>query len=43
MDGAQVDPMNFETTSGRRLAGVALAAFRQERDRIDTLRAAQNG
>ena len=39
----QVDPMSFETTSGRVLQGAALNAFRKERDRIDALRAAQNG
>lgn len=43
VNGEQVDPMTFETTSGRNLTGAALAAFRQERDRIDALRAAQNG
>ncbi|MFL5297553.1 MAG: M23 family metallopeptidase [Phenylobacterium sp.] len=39
----QVDPMTFETASGRSLQGAALTAFRTERDRIDALRAAQNG
>ena len=34
--------MSFETTTGQRLKGEDLAAFRQERDRIDGLRAAQN-
>jgi len=43
VDGAQVDPMTFQTTSGRSLNGEALAAFRKERDRLDALRAAQNG
>jgi murein DD-endopeptidase MepM/ murein hydrolase activator NlpD len=43
VDGAQVDPMAYETTSGRALQGVALAAFQKERNRIDALRAAQNG
>jgi murein DD-endopeptidase MepM/ murein hydrolase activator NlpD len=43
VDGEQVDPMSYETESGRRLADAALAAFQKERDRIDTLRAAQNG
>ncbi len=41
--GEQVDPMSYETTSGRQLRDAALAAFRKERDRIDGLRAAQNG
>lgn len=41
--GAQVDPMTYETESGRRLQGLTLAAFQKERDRIDALRAAQNG
>jgi murein DD-endopeptidase MepM/ murein hydrolase activator NlpD len=39
----QVDPMTFQTTSGRALSGHDLDAFRKERDRIDSLRAAQNG
>ena len=43
VNNEQVDPMTFQTTSGRALQGAALAAFRQERDRIDALRAAQNG
>lgn len=43
VDGAQVDPMSFQMTQGRSLNGQALKAFRQERDRIDGLRAAQNG
>jgi murein DD-endopeptidase MepM/ murein hydrolase activator NlpD len=43
VDGEQVDPMSYETQSGRRLADAALAAFQKERERIDTLRAAQNG
>lgn len=43
VDGAQVDPMTFQTTSGRSLNGEALTAFRKERDRLDALRAAQNG
>lgn len=41
--GAQVDPMSFQLNEGRSLNGQALKAFRQERDRIDGLRAAQNG
>ncbi|MGH1558809.1 M23 family metallopeptidase [Caulobacter segnis] len=40
--GEQVDPMGFQTTSGRVLKGQALAMFRKERDRIDGLRVAQN-
>lgn len=41
--GAQVDPMSFQLNQGRTLNGQALEAFRHERDRIDALRAAQNG
>lgn len=41
--GEQVDPMGFQVSSGRTLNGQALIAFRKERDRIDGLRAAQNG
>lgn len=41
--GEQVDPMSFQTDSRRALNGEALATFRKARDRIDTLRAAQNG
>ncbi|SFJ95019.1 Murein DD-endopeptidase MepM and murein hydrolase activator NlpD, contain LysM domain [Caulobacter sp. UNC279MFTsu5.1] len=40
---AQVDPMTFQTSSRRALNGEALAAFRKARDRLDALRAAQNG
>lgn len=43
VNGEQVDPMTFQTSNGRTLQGDALAAFRKERDRIDALRAAQNG
>lgn len=43
VDGAQVDPMAFQTSSGRSLNGEALEAFRKSRDRLDALRAAQNG
>jgi murein DD-endopeptidase MepM/ murein hydrolase activator NlpD len=43
VDSVQVDPMTFQTSSGRSLNGEALAAFRKARDRIDALRAAQNG
>lgn len=43
VQGVQVDPMGFQTSQGRTLNGQALAAFRRERDRIDGLRAAQNG
>lgn len=43
VDGAQVDPMAFQTSSGRSLNGEALEAFRKARDRLDALRAAQNG
>jgi murein DD-endopeptidase MepM/ murein hydrolase activator NlpD len=39
----QVDPMAFQTNSRRALKGEALAAFRKMRDRLDALRAAQNG
>lgn len=39
----QVDPMAFQTTSRRSLNGEALATFRKARDRLDALRAAQNG
>jgi murein DD-endopeptidase MepM/ murein hydrolase activator NlpD len=42
VDGAEVDPMTYETTSGRSLAGAELVAFQKERDRIDALRASQN-
>lgn len=41
--GAQVDPMGFQMTQGRTLQGQALELFRRERDRLDGLRAAQNG
>jgi murein DD-endopeptidase MepM/ murein hydrolase activator NlpD len=40
--GEQVDPMTFQTVSGRRLQGAALASFVQARDRIDRLRAVQS-
>jgi murein DD-endopeptidase MepM/ murein hydrolase activator NlpD len=40
---AQVDPMAFQTSSRRALNGEALTAFRKARDRVDALRAAQNG
>jgi murein DD-endopeptidase MepM/ murein hydrolase activator NlpD len=43
VDDAQVDPMTFQTSSGRSLNGDALKAFREARDRLDALRAAQNG
>ncbi len=43
VQGVQVDPMGFQTSQGRTLNGQALAAFRRERDRVDGLRAAQNG
>ena len=43
VDGEQVDPMTYQTAAGRSLDGASLAAFRAERDRIDQLRAAQNG
>ncbi|WP_436031779.1 peptidoglycan DD-metalloendopeptidase family protein [Caulobacter sp. LjRoot300] len=39
----QVDPMAFQTTSRRSLNGEALVAFCKARDRLDALRAAQNG
>jgi murein DD-endopeptidase MepM/ murein hydrolase activator NlpD len=39
----QVDPMTFQTNSRRALNGEALAAFRKMRDKLDALRAAQNG
>jgi len=42
VNGEQVDPMTFQTTSGRNLSGPALKAFVKERDRIDALRAEQN-
>lgn len=41
--GVLVDPMAFQTTSGQTLKGQAFTLFRRERDRIDGLRAAQNG
>jgi murein DD-endopeptidase MepM/ murein hydrolase activator NlpD len=43
VSGAQVDPMSFQLSQGRSLNGQALKDFRRERDRIDGLRAAQNG
>lgn len=43
VDGAQVDPMAFQTSSGRSLNGEAFETFRKARDRLDALRAAQNG
>jgi murein DD-endopeptidase MepM/ murein hydrolase activator NlpD len=39
IDGAPVDPMSIETSSGLTLTGGALTAFKKERDRIDTSRA----
>lgn len=39
----QVDPMTFQTNSRRALNGEALVVFRKARDRLDALRAAQNG
>jgi murein DD-endopeptidase MepM/ murein hydrolase activator NlpD len=42
VNGEQVDPMKFQTESGRNLTGAALQAFIKERNRIDGLRAAQN-
>jgi len=42
-NGVQVDPMGFQTSSGRSLHGQAFEAFRTARDRLDALRAAQNG
>jgi murein DD-endopeptidase MepM/ murein hydrolase activator NlpD len=40
-NAVEVDPMTFQIAGGRRLEGAELTAFRKERDRIDTLRAAQ--
>lgn len=40
VDGAAVDPMSIETSSGLTLSGDRLTAFKKERDRIDTSRAA---
>ncbi|HEU0044799.1 M23 family metallopeptidase [Sphingomonas sp.] len=39
IDGQKVDPMGIDTGSGKVLGGDALAAFRNERDRIDQSRA----
>ncbi len=42
IDGAKVDPLSIKTESGRKgIEGAALAAFKQERDRIDVARARQ--
>lgn len=40
--GAKVDPLKVPTGQGASLAGAAMAAFKRERDRIDTARAAGN-
>jgi hypothetical protein len=41
VDNEAVDPASLKMESGKTLAGPALAAFIKERNRIDTLRAAQ--
>ncbi|WP_315760682.1 M23 family metallopeptidase [Sphingomonas sp. Y38-1Y] len=41
IDGAPVDPQSIETGTGKTLAADAMAAFRRERDRIDSARADQ--
>lgn len=43
VNDGQVDPLTYQTESGRKLQGPALAGFLKERDAIDALRAAQNG
>lgn len=43
INGEAVDPMKIPTEQGAVLAGADLAAFFKERDRVDTLRQAQNG
>jgi len=43
VDNVPVDPTSLKMDSGKALEGAALAAFIKERDRIDTLRAAQTG
>ena len=43
VDNEPVDPASLQMASGRSLDGTALKAFLKERDRIDALRAAQNG
>jgi hypothetical protein len=43
VDNQPVDPTSLKMESGKALEGSALAAFIKERDRIDTLRAAQTG
>jgi hypothetical protein len=43
VDDQPVDPMSIKMESGRVLGGPSLKAFFKERDRIDALRAAQNG
>ena len=40
VDGQQADSQTYQTEEGRTLAGLALAAFIKERDRIDAARAA---
>lgn len=40
VDGQKVDPLSIDTGTAKPLGGGALAAFRQERDRIDAKRAA---
>jgi murein DD-endopeptidase MepM/ murein hydrolase activator NlpD len=43
VNGEPVDPLSFQTESGRNLAGADLVAFDKVRDRIDAQRAAQTG
>jgi len=43
VDNQPTDPMAIKMESGRSLDGGALKTFFKERDRIDALRAAQNG
>jgi hypothetical protein len=42
INGAKVDPMKVPTGQGASLTGADMAAFKRERDRIDTARAAEN-
>jgi murein DD-endopeptidase MepM/ murein hydrolase activator NlpD len=43
VSGEAVDPLTFQTQTGRNLAGAELASFDRVRDRIDAERAAQTG
>ena len=42
INGQKVDPLKIDTGQGITLAGAELSAFRRERDRIDSARAASD-